>query len=251
MISTAIFGTLSGLALGLTGGGSSIVAVPMLLFGNHLSMHEAIVVSLYAVFVTALAGALYQMARGKVHYKSAGMMILGGTIGSPIGALINRHLPQSILILLFTLLMLYTGVRLWRKAIKQGQQEATQSSSEPSLLILCLAGLSTGVLTGLLGVGGGFLIVPALLFAARLQMPNAIATSLLVISGTALTSIIAHHQGNTNLPLPMILSFAMGSLVGMGVGTSLAKHLSPLFLQKLFSAFMMSIGVLMLAQQVI
>lgn len=249
MFLTGLFGVLSGLALGLTGGGGSIIAVPLLLYGNHLPVHQAIQISLYAVFITTFVGAVYQIIRKNVHFVAAGMMLLGGVIGSPIGAIVNHYLPPTALIILFAVLMAVIGTRMWLKSLGNKTQTITNTNTQPSKRILLFAGILTGILTGLLGVGGGFLIVPALLFAARLAMPQAIATSLLVISITALMSIIAHLHDSATIQYNLVLLFALGSVLGMGVGILIGRYLSPTFLQRLFANFILAVGVFMLAQQ--
>lgn len=251
MVLTALFGVFSGLALGLTGGGGSIIAVPLLLYGNHLPVHQAIQVSLYAVFITTFVGAVYQIIRKNVHFVAAGMMLLGGMIGSPIGAVINHYLPPTVLIILFAVLMAIIGARMWLKSLRNKTQTMVENTSQPSKHILLFAGIITGILTGLLGVGGGFLIVPALLFAARLAMPQAIATSLLVISITALMSITAHLHDPIIIQYSLVVLFAIGSLLGMGAGIWISRYLSHTFLQRLFASFILAVGVFMLIKQFI
>ena len=92
MILTTLFGMLSGLALGLTGGGGSIIAVPLLLYGSHLPVHQAIQVSLYAVFITTFVGAIYQIIRKNIHFTAAILMLLGGMVGVVVS---NSYTYQS------------------------------------------------------------------------------------------------------------------------------------------------------------
>lgn len=251
MFLTVIFGALSGLALGLTGGGGSIIAVPLLLYGKHLPVHMAIQASLYAVFFTTFVGAIYHIYRKQVHFLAAGMMLLGGLLGSPVGAVLNHYLPSFVLIILFAFLMAIIGLRMWLKSFIKPAHIATVTNQAPSKWILLVAGIVTGILTGLLGVGGGFLIVPALLFAAKLKMPQAIATSLLVISMTALMSIIAHLQSSVSVHFSLVMLFAFGSLLGLGFGIWLSRFLSHQFLQRLFASFIVLIGIFMLVHQFI
>ena len=247
LILNTLFGVISGLALGLTGGGGSIIAVPLLLYGGHLSAHAAIQLSLYSVFITTFVGALYQIYRKNVALLSGIIMIAGGAIGSPVGALINKHLSPSVLIILFAVLMAIVGVRMLQRSFTK--KTNTNSNSRPSNLFLFFAGMITGLLTGLLGVGGGFLIVPALLFATRLKMPQAIATSLFVISITAFISILAHGFVATEVTLSLVLTFTLGSLLGMFVGMYAVRHLSNHALQRLFAILVLIIGLFMLTKQ--
>lgn len=249
MLLSTFFGLISGLALGLTGGGGSIIAVPLLLYGGHLSAHAAIQLSLYSVFLTTFVGALYQIYRKNVALVSGLIMIVGGAIGSPAGALLNRYLSQSVLIVLFAVLMVIVGIRMLQRSISKTMETPTNSKS-PKLFLL-LAGITTGVLTGLLGVGGGFLIVPALLLATNLKMPQMIATSLFVISITAFVSILAHASSGATINVSMTLLFTFGSLLGMFAGMRVTRYLSNNTLQRIFAILVLIIGGFMLAKQFI
>src|SRR5690606_15309015 len=151
-------GLLLGLLLGLTGAGGSLVALPLLL-SLHLPLRDAIGVSLGAVAMSALIGAIPRARLGQVAWRPVLLLAICGLPGNAIGQWLGRHLPENVLIVCFCVLVLWSARRMWRGA---GLERQAVTHTRPAALLL--VGLAVGVLSGLMGVGGGFLIVPALLW---------------------------------------------------------------------------------------
>ena len=254
MWSLIFSGSLSGLALGLTGGGGSVIAVPLLLYGEHLSAHQAINISLFSVFVTALVGTVRFWRKKELHFIAGLLMVLGGAVGAPFGSALNGLFSPQLLTLLFALLMCFIGARMWQKARKHPAKKTTKNLKENQPISkpwLLFAGLLTGILTGLLGVGGGFLIVPALIFSGRLQLRQAIGTSMLVICITCFVGLTSHLIKDPSFNFAIAGYFSLGSLLGLFLGTKIARHISSQWLQKGLSIALFLVGISMLAEYIL
>lgn len=266
-----LLGLVVGFSLGLTGGGGSIFAVPLLVYGLGLPAHEAVGVSLAAVGATALAGALVRLRRGEVELKAALLFGIAGIAGAPLGASLGAKLPEAGLLGGFAVLMLLVAARMWRQAIRQPAETAVvragDGSSDPiagaacriapaggllltsrCALVLAFGGFTTGLLSGLFGVGGGFLIVPALVLIASLPMHRAVASSLLVIAIISAAGTISHSVAGQSLDLKLTGLFVAGGLVGMGLGATLSRRLAGPQLQKLFASAMIAVALFVLGR---
>jgi uncharacterized membrane protein YfcA len=231
-------GAVVGIALGLTGGGGSIFALPLLVHVLQVGVRDAVAVSLATVGMTALFGAA--LKRGNVQWRT-GLLFAGcGVLGAPLGSWIGRQIPDHLTLLGFALLMIIAGIRMWRRP---GEQEV--SHIHPA--ILPISGFATGVLAGVFGVGGGFLIVPALVLGAGLKMREAVATSLFaiaLISASALASQFV--AGGVAIGSGLVTAFTAGALVGMFVGTSVRAWLSELALRRTFAVCMWGVATAMI-----
>ena len=159
LLEALAIGSVLGLLLGLTGAGGSLVALPLLL-SLHLPLRDAIGVSLGAVALSAVAGAIPRWRAGDVKLLPVALLAVTGLPGSWIGQKLGRYVPEFWLILGFCLLVLWSAWRMWRNA-NISRDQAPTTLNKPVLVAI---GLVVGVLSGLMGVGGGFLIVPALLW---------------------------------------------------------------------------------------
>lgn len=264
-----LFGLIVGFSLGLTGGGGSIFAVPLLVYGLGLSAHEAVGASLAAVGATALVGALIRLRRGEVELKAALLFGVAGLVGAPLGTVLGAKLPTTWLLSGFAVLMLLVAARLWRQAVRQPTETTVVRAGEGTpdtmvgvacritpaegllltsrcALMLAFSGFTTGLLSGLFGVGGGFLIVPALVLAVSLPMHRAVATSLLVIAIISTAGTVSHLVAGQSLDLKVTGLFVVGGLAGMGLGAKLSRRLAGPLLQKLFASAMIAVALFML-----
>ena len=142
---------------------------------------------------------------------------------------------------------------MWLKANKSivaMQAVAQEKSPLLAKIFLLFSGTAAGILTGLLGVGGGFLLVPTLLFAGKLSIRQAMSTSLLVICISCLISLYTHLTKGTVINIPVLWRFAFGSVIGLVVGTSIAKYISGEWLQKIFAIVVLLLAVYMLLQHI-
>ena len=234
-----------GVSLGLIGGGGSIITVPILVYVAGLPVPEAVAMSLAVVGTTAAVGGYFQARAGHVHGQAA--LIYGGTgmAGAALGAHLTHLVPAPVLMLLFAALMIWVGLGMAR-----GQAEAEQSPCAECHPGKCAAaGLVIGVLTGFLGVGGGFLIVPALLRFARMPVPQAIGTSLVIIAVNSLAGFAAHHS-DLGHGLDLGLAFTGAALVGLFGGLALGRHMKPAGLKRAFGGLSLLVAAYLIAMNV-
>jgi uncharacterized membrane protein YfcA len=277
-----IFGTLVGLALGLTGGGGSILAVPLLVYGLGVPPREAIGASLLTVGTIALAGVVGRWLRGEVDLPAGFLFSGAAMLGTPIGVHIGRQVNEHLLLLGFAGLMGWLAVRMWKKAspspagagapqwrpiphsspeykaapLDSSGPETFHSSSPGGAaprrrwLVFLGASLLTGVLAGLFGIGGGFLIVPALVLVVRMDMRRAAATSLLVIFLISLSGTISHLLAGQTPSARITIPFILGGLAGMALGVTLSRHISGPALQRVFAVMLWVVAGVMVTQTV-
>lgn len=256
---SVIFGMVVGFSLGLTGGGGAVFAVPLLVYGLNLPSRDAVGVSLVTVGTTALV-ALVQRARHRmVEFPTGLLFAFAGMLAAPVGAWLSRQISETLLLVMFGGLMLAVAGRMWFKAARQEPSTACvplddgpacQRDAQGQLrltsrcaVLLGAIGLVTGVLTGMFGVGGGFLIVPSLVAFSGMEMNRAIGTSLLVIALVSMSSIASHFLVGGSAPAGVTLLFLMGSLTGLFAGTAIGRRIAGARLQQVFAVAILALGV--------
>jgi uncharacterized membrane protein YfcA len=207
-----------GLALGLMGGGGAIITVPVLVYAAHVPPGQAVGMSLIVVGVTSLVGALLKARQGFIHTRAALWFSGAGIGGALAGAQLTPLVSPRVLLVLFALLMVAVAVAMLLR-----KEEMLEPFPECRPWRCGLAGLAVGVLTGFLGVGGGFLLVPAMVLFARLPLKVAVGTSLAVIAVNSFAGIAGHWR-HTEFNWPLIGSFTAAALIGMGAGLLLTKR---------------------------
>lgn len=234
-----------GLALGLLGGGGSILTLPMLVYVLRVDAKEAIAGSLFVVGVTSLVGVLGHAKAGRVRWKVGALFGASGMAGAAIGGQIAPKLPAALLLALFAGMMLVTAVGMLRPRRAPLEDARPHELSIPKAALI---GAAVGLLSGLVGAGGGFLVVPALVLVGGLAMPEAVGTSLLVIAMQALAGF-ASHAGHTPLHLELLAVVTGGAVAGSFAGIRLARHVKPDALRRAFGVMVLMMGVLLLALQ--
>lgn len=234
-----VLGSLIGLALGALGGGGSILTVPILVYLLHLNTHIAVTASLIIVGINALVGSFFHYRAGHVRIKESLLFGVFGIIAAYIGARLSSLLPGPVLLLLFGLLMLVIAT------IMLSPKKPMQRSYQPWWVTL-LGGLGVGFLTGFLGVGGGFLIVPALVLFLGMDMPDAVGSSLVVITLNSASGILGHLSGSPQ-PWLLIGLFSLAGVLGLFVGTRITKIIPAKRLSQIFAIFVLILGVVILA----
>lgn len=261
-----LFGALVGFSLGLTGGGGAIFAVPLLVYGLAVAPRDAVGISLAAVGATALVGALQRLGAGEVDLRTGVVFALAGMLGAPLGTWVNGAIPEPLLLVLFAGLMAFVAVRLWRQGSAHARATLQRHVQHPggnnasrrrvALVsrdagILAGLGLATGVLSGLFGVGGGFVIVPALVLGSRMPMHRAVATSLVVITLVSAAGVTSYLIAGRPLGWSLIGLFVLGGIAGMGLGIQLSRKLSGPLLQKGFAVALVLVAVFILTKSVV
>lgn len=254
MFLTLLYGGIVGLSLGLTGGGGSIFAVPLLVYGLELDFRSAVALSLAIVGLTSAYGAALQARLGHVLWGAGAVLGLGGILAAPLGAWIGTLMPQRLSLLFFACLMVVIGVRMLRRT-NMGDTDVplswircqSRADGHPHFSFACAgklfgAGAVSGVLSGIFGVGGGFLVVPALLVVACVSIERALATSLVGISLIAASGFIANASHLA--PQHWILAglFLAGSAVGMTIGVWAKTMVSPRVLSLVFGLSVLGVA---------
>ena len=235
--------SLIGVSLGLLGGGGSILAVPVLVYVAGLDPHAAVGSSLAIVGATALVGGLVHARHGRADLRAAAMFAAAGMLGAPLGALATPLVSGRTLLLLFASLMLVVSALMLR-----GRPSARAAGGRRPAAVLA-AGFGVGALTGFLGVGGGFLIVPALLLLADVPIHRAIGSSLLVIAANSASGVVGHLRLG-RMPLGLTAAFTAAAVLGAFVGVRAGASLDPARLRRAFAVFVLLVGASLLAANV-
>lgn len=265
MLLILLSGALVGLSLGLTGGGGAIFAVPLLVYGFSVPAREAVGVSLLTVGVTALVGFVQRARRRMVEFPTGLLFAVAGMLSAPLGAMLADQMPEALLLGMFAALMVAIAVRMWSKAADstvrlpiitddnagptcRRDPEGKLRLTSQCAMLLCLVGLGAGILSGLFGVGGGFIIVPALVMFSAMGIERAIGTSLLVITLISVSGTASHLLAGKDLSLETAGLFATGSIAGLFVGSGLAQRLAGPTLQRSFAAAMVLVALFVIVR---
>ena len=254
-------GVFVGMMMALTGAGGGILSVPLLVFGLHLSVASAGPIGLLAIAVAGSLGAINGLRTKLLRYRAAIVMAGLGIVLAPIGIYLAQRIPNQPLLIGFASILIIVSVRM----LIQAQQEITGKApkelptppcklddsigrliwSVPCARSLMGSGAVAGLLSGLLGVGGGFIIVPALKKYTDLPMQSIVATSLGVLSlisitGVASAALAGHLDWSIGIP------FAAGAITGMLLGSVIAKQISGPRIQQAFAIFTFLISLSLL-----
>lgn len=238
-----ILSAVIGLSLGLIGGGGSILTVPILVYLLGVGPHEAVAMSLAVVGATSLLGSYLHYRQDNVDLKGGLLFGSAGIIGAFLGSPLTSLVSPEILLLAFGILMLVVAAAM----IRRKRRSINEPAHKPHPAQAVVAGLGVGVLTGFLGVGGGFLIVPALVFFGGLSMKKAIGTSLFVIVLNCVAGLLGHlGQGFLDWTLTgLVMSLAV---VGAIVGTVLSRRVAAHRLQRMFAVLVLGVGAFLVVR---
>jgi uncharacterized membrane protein YfcA len=223
-----------GLSLGLTGAGGSILTLPVLVYLAQVPPAQAVGLSLLVVGSAALAGAIQRARAGEFHAKAAAMFVLSGTAGTVPGSRLTHLIPPSALMIAFAVLMVAVALRMLMPP-KREIQPAPECQPARCLA----AGFGVGVLTGFLGVGGGFLLMPALVRFARLPLRTATGTSLAVIACNSASGFLG-HLGEGPTPWLMAAVFSLIAAAGVVAGGHLSSRLPEPLLRRAFAVLVLA-----------
>lgn len=242
---------LVGLSLGLLGGGGSILTVPILVYGLGFGAKQAIAMSLAIVGATSLLGAFGHWRAGNVNLRVAAIFGVVAMAGTYLGARLAVFFSGAAQLVLFALVMLLAAFFM----LREGRPSAANGPAEPDggslaempLLKIAAEGLAVGVLTGLVGVGGGFLVVPALVLLGKVPIKEAVGTSLLIIALKSAAGFVG-YLGQVEIPWGAMLIFTAVAGVGILVGTFLVRFVPAKALQRAFAIFLVAMGLFILYQ---
>lgn len=247
MILTLVLCLMTGITVGLLGAGGSVLTVPIFVYSAGMSAQEAISLSLFVVSLTSLAGSLRYIVRRWVNFRLAVIFIFFGSIAAFGGAQLSSLVSGKTLLILFGTLMLVTGLILYLKDSPENCQDDFQC--RPRFIPAMLISIALGILTGFLGVGGGFLIVPVLALIMKCSMKSAIGTSLIIISVNALAGFAGHALTHPfdwrNAAL-----YSAGTLSGALLGSLFAVRIPGVLLRKIFAVLIIGTGIFVIAKNI-
>ncbi len=267
-----LFGTVVGFALGMTGGGGGVFAVPLLVYGLGIAPREAVGISLASVGGTALAGVVPRLWRGEVEMRTGMLFAIAGMVGAPVGSYLSTVIPETVLLVMFGCLMLVVAWRMWAKTRNpklvigvcatesralhnrsacQRDEDGTLRLNSRCARLLVLVGFVTGILSGMFGVGGGFVIVPALVLFSGMEIHRAVGTSLLAIFLISISGVTSYVAAGRELSLELTLLFLSGGVVGIWLGSLIAKKLNGPTLQKVFATAVVMVAVFVIVKTVV
>lgn len=253
-------GLLIGLSLGALGGGGSILTVPALVYLLHQQAHAATTGSLLIVGITALAGTTVHWRAGRVRAAQGITFGILGVAGSYAGTRLSASVNPDLLLSLFAALMLTAAAAMLLRQRRPpaetpvtGSRPAPPADPRRGLAVRCglkIAAAATGVglLTGFFGVGGGFVIVPALVLALGFEMPAAVGTSLLVISVNSAAALAARLDSGVHFDWPLLGVFTLAALIGTLAGNRVASRVSPARLTTAFTALLIAVAAYSLSR---
>lgn len=252
-----LMGAVVGVVLALTGAGGGILAVPLLVFGLHLKMAQAAPVGLLAVGLAAALGALLGLREGIVRYRAALLIGLTGMLIAPLGVLLSHRLPNRPVMALFALVLAWVA---WRHLRPRAPDDDSQLQRRPACAmspttgrlswrapctaLLAMTGALSGLLSGLLGVGGGFVIVPMLSAISDVPSRGVVATSMAVIALVSVGGVLGAATHGA-MAWSVAMPFAAGAVLALLMGRRLATRLNAARLQQAFGVLAAAVAVAM------
>ncbi len=248
MILVAALAVAVGVTLGLLGGGGSILMVPLLTYVAGMAPKEAIAASLFVVGTTSLISVFTHARRGNVRWRTGLVFGAAGMAGAFLGGLAGGHVPGTLLMIAFALMMVATAAAMIRGRKRSPAGGGEPHSGDLPLRRIVLDGLAVGAVTGLVGAGGGFLVVPALALLGGLAMPVAVGTSLLVIAMKSFAGL-AGYLTAVSLDWTLVATVTVAAVAGSFVGALLTSRVPETALRQGFGVFVLVMGVFVLTQE--
>lgn len=246
LITTLVLSVLIGVALGLLGGGGSILTVPILVYVAGQDTKTAIATSLVVVGVTSAVGAISHARAGRVRWRTGLLFGAAGMVGAYGGGRLAAFIPDTVLLVAFGLMMAATAVAMLRRRPEPSTREAHE---EVPLGRVLVDGVVVGLVTGLVGAGGGFLVVPALALLGGLPMSVAVGTSLVVIAMKSMAGLLGYLH-SVSIDWSLALAVTTAAIAGTVVGGRLTSKVSQDGLRRGFGWFVVVMAAFVLGQQV-
>ncbi|HEX6049173.1 MAG TPA: sulfite exporter TauE/SafE family protein [Gemmatimonadaceae bacterium] len=250
-----LLAALIGLSLGVLGGGGSILTVPIFAYVMHFEPKQAVAMSLPVVGAASLVGVLGHWREGNLDVRAALPFAVMAMIGAFGGARLASFVTGVAQLALLGIVMVAAAILMLRPPRLTAAAEASGVRGAPAdaarrprhLPTIALVGLAVGALTGLVGIGGGFLFVPALVLLAGLPMKMAVGTSLLVIAANALSATIG-YLGQVDIPWRVVASFTVIAIAGILAGTRIVRYVPAAMLRRGFAYFLLVMAAFILYQ---
>ncbi|MEU9070791.1 sulfite exporter TauE/SafE family protein [Streptomyces sp. NPDC048109] len=244
LILALIAGAVAGASLGALGAGGSILTVPALIYLLGFTPAAATTASLVVVIVTSVTALVAHARAGTVRWRAGLLFAAAGVLPAAVAGALSARVPEAVLTVLFAALAALAGLHMLRRRTppENGTVSGTRAAG---------AGAGLGAVTGFLGVGGGFLAVPALVTVLAVPMSAAVGTSLLVVSANALVALAGRAHGAVHLDLGLLLPFLATAVLGAWDGRRLATKVSAATLRRVFGAVLLAVAVAMGATAVL
>lgn len=258
LISIAV-GIFIGLVMAITGAGGSILAVPILVFSLNLSIVQSAPIALLAVMIAAIASTVQGLYRKTVRYKAGALIGCFGILFAPIGVWVAKYAPNQILSLIFAAVLVYVALRMWNESTQNQNNDESKPPlacvlnpatsrlfwTAPCTKRLIATGSAAGLLSGLLGVGGGFVIVPSLRSVSNFDMQTVTATSLMAIALISMVTI-ASYSVNTDIDWGIAVPFISSTMLSMFVFRGFSHKISANVSQRGFALLTLVAATLLL-----
>ena len=245
LLAAVPFGVAIGIAVGLLGGGGSVLAVPVLVYILGQDVETATTISLVVVVAASIAGGFGHARNGHVCWRHAATFTAAALPGIVAGTALGSVVAGSALIVAFAVIMLLAAAATWRKAsAAESEQDAAAGHICPALRLGrdLGAGLIVGFLTGFFGVGGGFVIVPTLAIALSFSMRSAIGTSLAIITTTSLLGLVVHFAAGRTVDLDLTLVMGAACVIGAVLGARLSSRVPQQTLGRAFAGLVVAVA---------
>jgi uncharacterized membrane protein YfcA len=241
-------GTLVGLSLGSLGGGGSILTIPALVYLLSVSPHSATTASLIIVAVTSLVGVAAHLRAGRVQVRAGIVFGVLGAGGAFAGSRLSASISPDVLLAAFSVVMVGAAVTMLRRqrastvAVTPARPGASGTATLSPIRVVAAATI-VGLVTGFFGVGGGFVVVPALVLVLSFDMPTAVGTSLLVIAINSVSALIFRLGTHAHVGAALLLAFTAAAVIGAVAGSRLAARVRPQRLVGAFAVLMIAVAV--------
>jgi uncharacterized membrane protein YfcA len=243
LVAATVLALAAGASLGLLGGGGSVLIVPILVYVAGLGPRDAVATSLLVVGATSVAALVPHARAGRVKLRTGAIFGASSMAGAFVAGSMSSLVPPSLLLAGLAVVMIATAGAMLRG--RRGTPIA-----EPDAAKLALRGVAVGGLTGLLGAGGGFLIVPALVLFGGISMGEAVGTSLLVIAMNSLAGLVAHLSAGSSVDPTLAVAITSSAVLGSVIGASLVGKCRPESLREAFGGLVLAMGGLVLGIEV-
>lgn len=245
MLLAVIVGLLVGAVVGMLGAGGGLLSMPILVYALGIAPHSAVASSLVIVGASASVSLIPHARRRKVSWRDGGIFGALCVVGNFAGTTLITYLPANGLMAIFTLVLVAVALTVLRQALRAPRSPG-EEPAEPRrirMLPLALTATVTGMLTGLFGVGGGFIVVPALLIALRIDIRRAVGTSLFVVLINSVVGLIARIGTPVSIDWPVVLGFAAASMLGGFFGARISVGVRPRILNLMFATLLILVAV--------
>ncbi len=246
-----------GISLGLIGGGGSILAAPVLIYVMSVPSKSAFAMTLVIVGVASVIGAIPHWQQGNVNLKTIALFSPASMLGAYLGAKLASQpfVSPTLQLVTFGVMMLIASVAMIRKGNNQSKDAEKKEefhhlhSLLPPWLAIALEGLVVGVITGFIGIGGGFLVIPALVLLGKTPMKEAVGTSLIILALKSVTGFVGYLSGNIPILWDLLVTFTVAASTGILIGAYLTRFVSAKQLEKGFGYFVLAVAIFVLIKR--